>query len=145
MKRRCGESGFSLVELMFAMAIFVVAIGAVAQGLVASYTLLDVQGDRVAAVNACRSLLSQMRSARDVTTVTAPCDPASATYFQCKMTTLYPNNSVVTGPTCLRSSQITLNYQNTAANPLVVTITCSWTALQGHRMTLALTSTLTDI
>ena len=59
------NGGVSLLEVTMAVAIFAVAVGVAAQGLISFYASMDVQNQRVMAANQCRALLSDMRNIRD--------------------------------------------------------------------------------
>src|SRR5262245_16258962 len=80
------DEGFTLMELMMAVAIFSIVLGATAQALVSYYATLDVQNRRNTALRHCSTVLSQMREAR--TTVAT---------FPSGLVSLYPNNGNVAG------------------------------------------------
>lgn len=129
-RRAMEAKGFSLLEITMAMAVFAVTIGISAQGLIAYYALMDMQNQRVVAMNQCRATLSQMRNAR-----TTSLDTILAQY---------PNGQSVAGPTQLRSSTIAIAYEDVTANPLVPTVTVTWEDIRGRTLHVSLSTALTD-
>jgi type II secretory pathway pseudopilin PulG len=136
------NAGVTLLELTLAVAIFVVAVGATAQTLVSFYATMDVQNQRVVAINHCRSVLSNMRNLRDgfPNTTTLPNN------FQTAVLNAYPAGFEADGPTGLRQSKVTISYASAqiTANPLEPTVTIEWYDLRGHKCQMALSSALTD-
>jgi prepilin-type N-terminal cleavage/methylation domain-containing protein len=140
--RMRASQGVTLLELMFAVAIFAAAIGATAQCLVSFYANMDVQRQRVIATNMCRATLSDMRGLRD----TYPNTTTLPTNFQTHVLAQFPDNTEITGSSLLPGSRIKVTYEdpNATANPLVPTVRVQWTDLRGHDVSATVTSALTD-
>lgn len=66
MSRRAdkGTAGFTLLEVTLAVGIFAAVIGVTAQALMSFYMTLDLQEQRIEAINSCRSVLSAIREKR---------------------------------------------------------------------------------
>jgi prepilin-type N-terminal cleavage/methylation domain-containing protein len=131
--RETESKGFTLLELTMAMAIFSVAIAVAAQSLISFYAIVDMQNQRVVAMNQCRATLSQMRTARTTSLAT--------------VLTQYPVGYSVAGPAQLRNSTISVAYEGASpatANPLVPTVTVAWLDLRGHAVNVRLTTALAD-
>lgn len=62
-RRRC-ERGITLVEVLMAVAIFAVVVGVTASSLVSFYVTMDVQEQRIEAVQSCRAVLGALREQR---------------------------------------------------------------------------------
>ncbi|MBX3179017.1 MAG: type II secretion system protein [Candidatus Hydrogenedentes bacterium] len=59
-----GQAGLSLVEIVLAVAIFSVVIGATAQSLMSFYVGIDAQEQRIEALSAARGVLDGLREKR---------------------------------------------------------------------------------
>lgn len=57
-------SGVTLMEIMIAMAIFSIVIGVTATALTSFYVTLDLQEQRIEAVQSCRAVLGALREKR---------------------------------------------------------------------------------
>lgn len=77
-------SGFTLMEVMVALAIFVIVMAATAQGLVSSFSAIRIQEERTSAINACRSVLSTMRQIAIFQPTSEMC-PEDTIMFPCAM------------------------------------------------------------
>lgn len=128
------QSGFTLLEITLALAVFTIIMGATAQALISYYVVLDMQNQRTAATEACRGLLSDMRDFRDA-------NPGS---FPDSVTAQWPDGATVPN-TGLRAGQtLRVDYVNPQANPLEVRVTAQWTDIQGHPVSVSLSTILTD-
>ena len=136
------SEGVTLLELTIAVAIFVVAVGASAQILVSFYATMDMQSQRVVAINHCRSLLSDMRNLRDA----FPNSATTPTNFQSAVLAKYPPGAKLEGPARLTRASVTVNYEdaNPTANPLAPTVVMEWRDMRGHTCTISLSSAITD-
>lgn len=130
---RC-EKGFSLLELTIAMAVFAVVLGAAAQALVSYYVAMDTQEQRNTAIHICKGVLNDMRQARDA-------DPDQ---FPDAITGMWPDDTLTPGPGLLRNETVQVNYVDTNANPLEITVTVSWEDLRGRPIQATMTTLLTD-
>jgi prepilin-type N-terminal cleavage/methylation domain-containing protein len=63
-RRVRGEQGFSLIEVMMAIGLFAVVAGMAATSLSSFYVTMDMQQQRVEAVNSCREVLGAIREKR---------------------------------------------------------------------------------
>lgn len=135
-------SGVTLLELTMAIAIFAITMGVAAQGLVSFYVTLDMQNQRVVAVNQCLSTISDMRNLRDAN----PSTPDDPNNFQTSILDRYEDGWEQPGPVQLRDSKVSVTYEDAdpGANPLVPTVHLEWKDLRGRVMTQRLTSAITD-
>jgi prepilin-type N-terminal cleavage/methylation domain-containing protein len=140
--RSRNEEGMSLLEVTLAMAIVAVALGISAQSLLSIYVLLDMQHQRVVAVNHCRSILSGMRNVRDANQNL----PDSETRCQAAILAAYPDDSTFPGPQQLPNSTVSVTYENSSpsANPLLPTVVMNWTDMRGRPMRLQLSTAISD-
>jgi len=136
------NAGFTLLEITMGVAIFAVTVGVAAQSLLSFYTVMDMQNQRVVAVNHCRGILSAMRNLRDAN----PNSADAPTAFQTAVLNAFPDGTEMAGPGQLREATAMVSYEDptATANPLVPTVTLTWLDLRGHTMTLAVTSAITD-
>ncbi|MDZ4860880.1 MAG: prepilin-type N-terminal cleavage/methylation domain-containing protein [Candidatus Hydrogenedentes bacterium] len=136
MRKRAKEntSGFTLVELVVAMAMFTVVLGATAQALVSYYAALDLQNQRHSALRNCTAVISQMRDARD----------AGGDDFPAAITAGWPNAAEIAGAGTLPQETITVSYVDTNANPLEVRVQSTWRDLQDREISLSISTMLTN-
>ncbi|HRI87864.1 MAG TPA: type II secretion system protein [Candidatus Hydrogenedentes bacterium] len=128
------EEGFTLVELVIAMAMFTVVLGATAQSLISYYAALDLQNQRHTALRNCTAVISQMREVRDTSTDDFP----DAILDE------WPNAGVVAGVGALPQEQVTVTYADPNANPLRVTVQSSWVDLRGRPVAIQVSTMLTS-
>lgn len=140
--QRRATCGFTLIEVALAMAVFTVVVGIAAQALTTFYVTMDMQRQRVLAVNHCRATVSEMRSLRDANRTL----DGSSGGFQSVIFERFPPAAKTAGPTALRGSEVTVTYENPSANanPLVPTVTIRWLDLRGRTMAFSLSSAITD-
>lgn len=140
--RNNNARGVTLLELTLAIAIFAITMGVAAQGLVSFYTSLDMQRQRVVAVNQCRSIISEMRTIRDAN----PNSPDNPNNFQTHILEAYEDGREGPGPVELRESILSVTYEDSSptANPIVPTIRLQWLGLHGHVITQQVTSAITE-
>lgn len=131
---RHGQSGFTLLELTIALALFLIVLGVVAQGLIAFYLVMDVQHQRTAAAQIFRGVFADMRAVRD----------ANPGLFPDAVCEAYPDGSTVPGPGLLPNEAIVVRYADDGANPLEVTLTLNWTDLRGRPVQETMATLLTD-
>lgn len=129
------REGFTLVELVMAMAIFTVVLGATAQALVSYYAALDTQNQRNTALRHCAAVISQMRDVRD----------RSTGNFPAAITTQWPDGAVIDGAGTLPREIIDVDYVDPNANPIEVTVRSQWVDLRGRPMTVSVTTMLTGV
>ncbi|MBX7258320.1 MAG: prepilin-type N-terminal cleavage/methylation domain-containing protein [Candidatus Hydrogenedentes bacterium] len=128
------EEGVTLLELTIAIALFAIVMGATATSLVSYYVALDMQNQRHSAIKDCATILSNMRDVRN----TNPDD------FPDAITAVWPDGTTIPNAGTLPQETITVDYVNPNANPLEVTITCTWVDMRGRQLTAALSSVLAD-
>jgi type II secretory pathway pseudopilin PulG len=129
------QAGVTLLELTVALAIFMLLMGAAAQALVSYYVALDLQNQRNIATQHCRTVLSDMRSVRD----------DNGHNFPAAITETWPDEGAVAIPgQALTAETLTVTYEDPAANPLVVTATCSWLDKAGHRASVQVATVISD-
>ena len=76
--------GFTMMEVVVALAIFLIVMAATAQGLVSSFAAIKMQEERTAAMNACRSVMSTMRQIAIYQPVSEMC-PEDTVMFPCAL------------------------------------------------------------
>lgn len=129
-------AGLTLLEVTFAMASLAIVLVGAAQGLVTYHEHMQLQRQRTVALESCRTIISQMRTIRDanVNIVDFP-DPILA---------VYPDDTAVAGMNALTNQQVTVNYTDVNANPLEVTLNCTWNDLRGRPVNFNMTTMITD-
>ena len=113
-QRRKKNAGFTLIEILFTMA-----IGAFALLCYLGATLTITQHSEAAyeksvAMQDALRVVEQMRN----TSLTGT--------FPANVTTAYPNNTAVAGFTNLKNQAVNVSYVNTTADPLDVTVSVTW-------------------
>ena len=127
-----GQLGFTLIELMIAMVVTVLAlVGFVGAGVAVQ------QGDesafeRTIALQDANQVVERMRNT------------ALTGNFPTNVVAVYPNNGLVAGFNGLTNEQIRVVYANTAANPLDVTVTVTWLERGRRAVNTSLRSLLTQ-
>ena len=134
-RHRSKNEGFTLVELVVAMTIFSVVLGATAQALVSYYAALDFQNQRNTAIRNCTAVISQMRQVRDD-------NPGD---FPDAITDAWPNNAAIDGAGTLPQETIDITYVDPNVNPVEVTVRSQWRDMRGRPMTIGITTMLTGV
>jgi type II secretory pathway pseudopilin PulG len=129
------ESGLTLLEVALAMGIFAIVMSVSAQVLIGFSGAMEVQEQRQEAIQHCRAVLTQIRQDRDT----------SVLAFPDQILAVWPDGREVTDPTIvtLPNEVITVDYVNDGADPLSVTITASWTDMQGRPAAASVSTLLT--
>lgn len=130
-KKRAASRGFTLLELTIAMALFAVVLGATAQSLVTYHAALEMQNMRSVAAQNARSVLADMRSARD----NGP--------FPEVLLNGWPDGAVVEGASTLPGENIVVTYTDVTANPLEVTVVSTFPDMRGRPVRVQLGTALT--
>ncbi len=159
------RGGFTLLEIVVALAIFAVTLGATAQGLAYAYGLVNLQNQRVTANNDCRAVISGLRQAVAASIVTSsnepPLTPFPLVLFNWVNT--FPENAtdVAALPTAaqvpfagmysLQNETIAITLTNAAGNaaenttnPVHVAVTVQWTGPRGITYTESVHTAITD-
>lgn len=126
------QAGFTLIEIMIAMCVSVVAI----LGFITAVTSIRQSSEgayeRTIALQDANRVIEQMR------------DAATSGTFPDNVTASYPNNGTVSGFSNLTSEQVTVAYANSTANPLDVTVTVTWLEHGRRSMTKAIRTYITQ-
>jgi len=132
-------AGLTLLELMIAFALFAVILAMGMQAYISAHSGMIVQEQRTQAANLARSVLSNLRDARD----------APGAFFPDSLFTRYADGAVVTD---VRSSEgsalggretITVDYgEDLAARPLPVRVIVEWTDPRNRAMIFDMTTQL---
>ena len=168
---RKGRRGFTLLEIVLAVAIFTVTLGATAQGLAYAYGLVNLQNQRVTASNDCRAVISALRQviAADVATSTCPADKNRFPCVIMDWTSRFPQNAAAVaalssteripfaGLYSLRNETITITLTSatgqavfngigasTSTNPVHVAVTVQWTGPRGITYTETVRTAVTN-
>ena len=108
------QEGFTLIEIMIAMSVSVIAI----LGFITAVTSIRQSSEgayeRTIAVQDANRVIEQMR------------DTSTSGTFPDNVTAVYPHNAAVSGFSNLTSEQVTVSYADAAADPLDVTVTVTW-------------------
>jgi prepilin-type N-terminal cleavage/methylation domain-containing protein len=165
------HSGFTLLEITVAMAIFAVTLGSTAQGLAYAFGLVNLQNQRVTANNDCRAVISALRQVGLDQPDTTAC-PANANKFPCVLLdwrNSFPGNAAevaalsatarmpFAGMYTLRDETFTIDLtsasgqpavngtgSSTSTNPVHVTVTVRWTGPRGITYTEVVSTAITN-
>ncbi|MBM3289648.1 MAG: prepilin-type N-terminal cleavage/methylation domain-containing protein [Candidatus Hydrogenedentes bacterium] len=132
---RTQKQGFTLLELVTALAIFTIVLGATAQALISYYTALDFQDQRNTALRHCTAVISQMREVRDDN----PDD------FPGAIVARWPDDGAVADVPTMRAEAVNVSYVNPNADPLEVTVRTQWVDLHGRPATFSVSTMLTGV
>lgn len=154
-RRRTSESGVTLMEVTVSVAIFTVVLGVSAQSLASFYAAIDQQELRIEAMQACRSVLGEIRQKReeyydlgadsfDWGDWMAWIDQENDTGW-----TKYARDSYGSNP--LRDHKISVELRNMQGqqavagdNPVEVQVTSTWLDLRGRPMRASVISIVTE-
>jgi prepilin-type N-terminal cleavage/methylation domain-containing protein len=127
-----GQTGFTLIEIMIAMSVSVIAI----LGFITAVTSIRQSSEgayeRTIAMQDANRVIEQMR------------DTSTSGTFPDNVTAAYPNNTAVSGFSSLTSEQVTVSYASTTADPLDVTVTVTWLAHGRRSMSKAIRTFITQ-
>ncbi|MFP4501248.1 MAG: type II secretion system protein J [Candidatus Hydrogenedentota bacterium] len=149
-KRNAGNSGMTLVEVTIAMAIFAAVMAVSAQALGSFYVGVDLQKERVEAVNSCRAVMSFLREKRHELSAGFP--EGFLGFVGSRENAGWPEflDSDTDGPT-LDNHSISVACQamdgsaaSVNTNPLQVQVTSTWTDKRGRTLRAQVVSVLTD-
>ena len=164
-------SGFTLMEVMVALAIFVIVMAATAQGLVSSFSAIRIQEERTSAMNACRSVLSTMRQIAIFQPTSDMC-PEGTILFPCALMNWVQNfpasiEDIDTDPAAMEiyggffslpEQEFVLELRDANGvpavmnagviglntNPLYVRVSTTWRGFTGHTLQFELNSIITN-
>lgn len=123
------KKSFTLIEVVVVLLILSGVIVGFLSVYTASFSLLEQLSSSVIAVNDARSVLENMRNI----------DPFNVS----SLISTYPNGSNVPGFNNLSNETVRVDYLNTAADPIEVTITVIWQGKGNRVFTERLTTLLT--
>ena len=144
------ERGMSLMEVTMAVAIFSAVIAVTAQALVSFYMSIDIQKQRIEAVNSCKAVLAIMREKRDELKADFP--QSFLAWVQEQENDNWQDFLKTDNPgTRLREHKITADCFNldgaeasNTDNPIRVDVTSTWLDRRGRAMQAHLTTLLTN-
>jgi len=128
-------SGFTLLELTIAMAVFAILMAGTAQALISFYAAMHLQEQRHAAAEAAQSVLSDMRVVRD----------ANPGNFPAAIVAQWPDGEDVTPVASLPGETITVDYADTTNNPLTISVRVQWNDLRGRVVSESVSTMLTGV
>lgn len=150
---RVSQEGFTLVELMVAFALLAIILVVSAQSLISHFHLMYLQEQRTVAAQNCEGVLGAIRQVRDLQDSPFPGNVTDVFPddwnggIEDLITQIdFPNDDAnrLRRLTPLNSEIISIAYDDVDANPLQVVITSSWLDLAGRRVTLSISTVLTD-
>jgi prepilin-type N-terminal cleavage/methylation domain-containing protein len=124
-KNECSKSqaGFTIIELMIALLVLTLMIAAFVGANGSAQRTAEEMHQRTVAIQDANRVIEQMR------------DTSKTGTFPANVTAIYPQNGNVAGIINLLDEVITVTYANAAANPLVATVTVTWTTYTGRQYT----------
>ena len=126
------EEGFTLIEIMIAMCVSVIAILGFITAITSIRQASESAYERTIALQDANRVIEQMRNT------------ATSGTFPGVVTTAYPNNATVSGFSNLTNEQVAVGYANTTANPLDVTVTVTWLEHGRRAMTKSIRTFITQ-
>ena len=134
MVRVINRNGFTLIEVMIALVIATLTLGAYIGANVLIQKNTEVLNERTLALQDANRAIEQIRTASRTTSPAFPANVVAA----------YPNNSTIAGSGGLTSESILINYADPTANPLVVTVGVTWTSYARRTTTVAVQTYITQ-
>jgi len=125
------RSGFTLIEMMLAMAIFAFVLVGWMSVMLHSFRLVQHSDMRIEAVNEAQTVMNLIRSANT--------DPDN---FPEIVTNAFPAGVLSPARDTLPGQVVTISYQNT--NPLTVTVAVQYTENNGRTQTETLSTLLSN-
>ena len=163
--------GFTLLEIVVALAIFTVTLGVTAQGLAYAYGVVNLQNQRVTANNDCRAVISSLRQVAAERPASTAC-PNADNMFPCVLlnwVNSFPANAAAVaalsvaaraafaGMYTLQNETIAITLTDNAGvaavhgltagagtNPVRATVTVQWRGPRGILYTEIVTTAVTD-
>jgi prepilin-type N-terminal cleavage/methylation domain-containing protein len=163
--------GFTLLEIVVALAIFTVTLGVTAQGLAYAYGVVNLQNQRVTANNDCRAVISALRQVAAERPASTAC-PAGGNMFPCVLLNWvnnFPENAIevaflpvaerppFAGMYTLQNETIAIDLTDNdgvaavngasigaGTNPVRATVTIQWRGPRGILYTEIVTTAVTD-
>lgn len=115
-----GRAGFTFVELMIALFVLTAMIAAYVGANCAAQQTGEEMHQRTVALQDANRVIEQMR------------DASKTGAFPDNVIAAFPQNNQVAGISNLSDEVVTVTYANATANPLVATVTVSWTSYNGR-------------
>jgi prepilin-type N-terminal cleavage/methylation domain-containing protein len=158
--------GFTLLEIVVALAIFTVTLGVTAQGLAYAYGVVNLQNQRVTANNDCRAVISSLRQVAAERPASTACTNAD-NMFPCVLLNWvdnFPANAAAVAARAAFAGMYTLQNETiaitltdnagvaavhgltagTGTNPVRATVTVQWRGPRGILYTEIVTTAVTD-
>jgi len=129
---RFGERGFTLLELVLAMAISVLFLVSLLGANIMTQKANAVAQQKTVAMQDATQVLERMR------------DSATFGLFPANVLATFPNNGTVAGFQNLTGENVSVQYVSTTANPLDVRITVSWVDETLHPVNYSMNSFVTQ-
>lgn len=144
--------GLTLVEVVFSIAIFMIILGATAQGLTSFFGALELQEQRTVAAQNSRTVLGWLRQARDENVEAFPAGVVRRFPAETPLRNRAPlvtdggkiSRDAVDSNWPLPNQEVVVTYTDAEANPLEVSVVSRWTTLQGQSAQFTLTTLLTN-
>jgi prepilin-type N-terminal cleavage/methylation domain-containing protein len=133
-EKECIKSqfGFTIIELMIALLVLTVMIAAFVGANGAAQRTAEEMNQRTVAIQDANRVIEQMR------------DSSKTGTFPANVVAAYPQDGDAAGISSLLDEVITVTYADTTANPLVATVTVTWTTYTGRQYTEAVETYITQ-
>lgn len=146
------NKGITLLEVMVAISIFAVVIGITATSLGSFYVSMDVQKERIAAVQSCRSVMSAIREKRtEFVLPNDEIDRQGLLQWVQEMNEEGWQDFLHSGDAGLHGHEIVVLCQNMEGgpaspedNPIRVQVRATWNDLRGRPMAAQVITVLAD-
>lgn len=133
------KRGFTLVELMIAATIIIVALATLLATYFVSFDANEMARYRIQASNDAKAVLEQMRNVVQVGNLS---DVTSQNWTNWSLQNIIQNqNHPMVGDA--NSETITVSYADASADPLEVTVRVNWTVKNGRPQSLMLVTLMT--
>lgn len=127
------SAGFTLIELMIALAVLSLVIAGYIQANITAQRNSEEMNERTVAIQDANRIIEEMR-----TIATSPGT------FPSNVVTAYPNNVSSTPFTNLSGEMVTVSYTDPTENPLSATITVAWLSYTGRQNTTSIKTYITQ-
>ena len=120
---RTNDQGFTLFEMMIAMAILALILLGLMSATIRAFRLTQETDNKIVAINEVQTVLNLVRAAKDL--------PGT---FPDNVTGAFPEGEFTPAEEVLPNQTIIIAYEDDSANPLTVTVEIQYTTALNHRI-----------